>query len=114
MLDPQLYEAFRMGSNALHGTWSDLYLHHLEETGDHTFAPRLDHATPRPQPLLASGALICTALREYTNRLGDVAAREFEPRLQSLVARLRLVDTLHERLVTSRHEKEDRDAEGEA
>lgn len=102
MVDSQLYEAFRMGSNALHGTWSDLYLNHLEESEEGTFVPRLDHSTPRPQPLLASGALICTALRAFTNHLGDVAGREFEPRVQSLVARLGTVDMLHEQFVQGR------------
>ncbi len=99
MLDPQLYEAFRMGSNALHGTWSDLYLNHLEDGGDGTFAPRLDHVAPRPQPVLASGALLCTAIYGYANHLGDVTLREFDPRLRSLLERLRVVDTLHERFL---------------
>lgn len=105
MVDSQLYEAFRMGSNALHGTWSDLYLNHLEEGEGETFVPRLDHAAPRPQPLLASGVLISTAVRAFANHLGDVPRREVEPRLQSLVARLGAVDASHEQFMQRRERR---------
>ncbi|HVF11967.1 MAG TPA: DUF5677 domain-containing protein [Actinomycetota bacterium] len=101
-LGAQTYGAYRMGSHAIHGTWSDLYFNHLQLREDGTFDPDGGHSTPRPQPLTMSTLLITWIVEKYVARRGGVVGEEIIPRLRDLKDRVLRLDILHERFVQAR------------
>lgn len=97
-----VYVLFRLGSSAIHGGWSELYLHHLEEAGGGLFNPRFDHLPPRPEALTACGVAALGALGEYVSRQDPRIDDLFRPRLDDLRARIVEFDAVHERFVQDR------------
>lgn len=84
-------------SHNVHGSWQDLYTHHLKVEGDDRFVPELDWTTPRPQPLLATGVLTVQVVAEVAQFLGGKAALDhLDPRLADLHQRIEEADSLHE------------------
>jgi hypothetical protein len=79
-----MYGAFRMGSNAIHGTWTDLDKHHLLEKPNGGFEPRTSHAFPQPQPLTATGLLILDVVHSYVKKVSADEAERYRERIQDL------------------------------
>lgn len=93
-----LYVLFRMGSVAVHGGWSDLYLHHLEDQGDGRFLPH-DMTPARPEPLTSMGILIIVVLTEYLAAEPAALRETFQPRVDDLRSRIQRLDEAHEAFV---------------
>lgn len=95
-LGPTAYDAFRTGSAAIHGTWSDLERNYLQSV-DGGFRSRLDPLTPRPQPLFAGALLICEMAGTYLESAGTDDERTLlDPALDGLLERLSRADRAHE------------------
>lgn len=85
-------------SHAIHGTWVDLVLHHLEETTS-GFKPKPDTARVDARLLLPVSLLVLRALQSYVN--SRFAGRHTEitivlKRMDDLMERISKVDFLHE------------------
>lgn len=91
-----LYVLFRLGSNAVHGGWSELYLHHLTDAGPGRFRPYFEHLTPRPEPLSACGIVTLVALNEYLDDPDSARGELFGPRFDDLRDRLIQFEQVHE------------------
>ncbi len=87
-----MYGAFRMGSNAIHGTWTDLDKHHLLEASDGGFEPRTSHASPQLQPLTATAVLILEVAGIYVEEFRANEVSLYRVRFQDLQRRLIRVD----------------------
>jgi hypothetical protein len=98
LLGPAAYDAYRSGSAAVHGTWSDLARNHLKEV-DGRFIPHFEPAEYRPQPLLMMGFLSTAVLEKYLAVYVPLAAASLNPALKNLGERIRAVDSAHERLL---------------
>lgn len=94
LLGPNAYDAYRMGSNELHGTWTDVLRLHLVEKGG-AFEPNFDPIAPRPQPILSAALIVCEVLLSYTEHISQAEA--FHEHLTDLRERLRVADDLHEK-----------------
>jgi hypothetical protein len=91
-----LYVLFRLGSVAIHGGWSDLYLHHLDDEGDGRFSIHLDDLRPRPEPLTSMAIVVCTTLTEYLRTQANAIRELFEPRLDDILERIKGFEGAHE------------------
>lgn len=96
LLGPVAYSAYRTSSGAVHGSFTDLFLHYLEFDGSGGFEVREPAYPYVPQTLLTSGLLTLEAaalvLRTYINPVPLELQRAFF-RLHS---RLRQADEYHE------------------
>ena len=103
--DEQLYLSIqRMGSHAVHGTWSDLILHHLEETADGRLAADPEWGGVDPRILCPPARLVLEAVHRYiTHYLGEIPeASVILQRIEDLSERLRRVDEAHEAWMSAR------------
>ncbi|MGN5734567.1 DUF5677 domain-containing protein [Arthrobacter psychrochitiniphilus] len=100
LLGPTAYEAYRSGSAAVHGTWSDLARNHLEQV-ESRFILQFEATDFRPQPLLLIGTLSTAVLRKYLAIYVPLAAVSLTPALKDLDERIRAVDAAHEELINS-------------
>jgi hypothetical protein len=84
-------------SHMVHGTWVDLVLHHLEESGT-GFKPKLDPFRPDARLLLPPCLLVAEAVRGYIqSRFGGHHAVELLlARIDDLLDRIRIVNESHE------------------
>jgi len=103
-LSPTAYVAYRGASAEIHGTWSDLFKHHLIYD-DGEFAPDFDPPRRRPQALNTTITTICMVITEYARLIVDEYAAE---RVASLFENLeernsRLVD-MHEKYLAAKGE----------
>jgi hypothetical protein len=100
----EAYDAFFGGlSHNVHGSWQDLYTHHLETNGDGCFAPDLDWSRPRPQPLFAVGTLTVQVVADVAQFLGgETALDRLSPLLENLHGRIAKADALHEKYLQSK------------
>jgi hypothetical protein len=99
-ISPSLYSAYRMGSNSIHGTWTDLIRNHLNPT-DRGFEVVTDEETFRPQPILTMGLLSADISLKYLAVYAPEALPSLAPRLKRLRSDLRQIDQLHEDLLGS-------------
>ena len=95
LLGPVAYNAYRAGSSAVHGTWTDLARNHLEET-DGGFIPQLAATAIRPQPLLMMSFLGCRTLEQYLRNYVSSAAEFLVPHIRDLGERVSELDSAHE------------------
>lgn len=102
LLGPTAYAAYRTGSGAVHGSFADIYKHHLDEvTGG--FEIELRAQRFRPQPLLSMALLSLLTLGDYSRIfLGMPLPKVFQERGRGLITLLDKVDDLHERYLTER------------
>ncbi len=101
LLGAAAYSSYRMGSNAIHGSWSHLYQSHLVEE-DGSFAPDFDHARPRPQAPLMVALLAVEMIRAHLAHRGARYLDVFQERLAELQERLYETDRLHEEFLQRR------------
>lgn len=100
LLGPTAYEAYRSGSAAVHGTWSDLARNHLEQV-DGSFILQFEATDFRPQPLLLIGALSTVVLKKYLDAYIPLAAVSMSPALKDLDERIRALDAAHEAFINN-------------
>lgn len=98
------YEACFSGmSHNVHGSWQDIFAHHIVSKGHDRFVPTLEWTRPRPQACLALVRLSCDALLPIAIFLGGEAAElHFGPKIDDLLARAHRVDLAHERYLSTR------------
>lgn len=109
LLGPTAYAAYRTGSGAVHGSFADIYKNHLDEVlGGFEIETRPQRF--RPQPLLSIALLSLITLSDYSRVFLDMPLpRDFEERGRTLMSLLRDVDDEHERYLTERRWRRDRD-----
>lgn len=103
-LSETAYVAYRAASAEIHGTWSDLFKHHLlYDEGE--FAPDFDPPRRRPQALNTTITTICLVISEYAElMLDEYATGRFTPLLTNLEERNSKLVDLHEKYLASRGE----------
>ncbi|MBB5349523.1 hypothetical protein JWG42_14030 [Desulfoprunum benzoelyticum] len=92
-------------SHSVHGNWQELLEYNIELT-DGGFVPDLDWHTPRPQlgSAICYQALIVTIeYLEYLRYLSPSKIEEIIKKLEQLLARVILLDQLHEKFLTDKH-----------
>lgn len=104
-LDAEYFYLFiqRIGSHAIHGTWTDLALHHLDESGD-GLAPSPEWARVDTRILSPICLLVLDAIRDYiAHYFGHVPETGFLiERSNDLTTRLSKVDQAHEAWLNTR------------
>jgi hypothetical protein len=96
LLGPTAYAAYRTGSGAVHGSFTDIYKNHLAETAA-GFEIELRPQRFRPQPLLSMAMLSLITLSDYSIKfLGLPLPPTVDDRCLVLTDLLRRVDQLHE------------------
>ena len=105
-LGPTAYAAYRMGSNGIHGGWTDIEKHHLEVIEGLGFTPTFDDAPARPQPLLMMCGVSVVVIRLYVSLYLASAVGHFNDRLDDFSARLHEVDSAHEDFLNTRRSDE--------
>jgi len=86
-------------SHNVHGSWFDIYQHHVtvDEADDGKFSPSLEWDVPRPQLLTALGHLTLEANLDVVGFLGGQEAMDsVREKLLDLSRRLSQVDQAHE------------------
>ena len=102
LLGPTAYAAYRTGSGAMHGSFADIYKHHLVEVNG-GFEIELRPQRFRPQPLLSMALLSLLTLGDYSRIfLGMPLPEVFQERGRVLIALLEKTDELHERYLNER------------
>lgn len=106
LLGPTAYAAYRTGSGAVHGSFNDIYKHHLVQLDD-GFEIELRPQRFRPQPLLSMALLSLTTLDDYSRIfLGAPLPAGLASRRSELLTTLYRVDELHEQWLNERRDKE--------
>lgn len=96
LLGPTAYAAYRTGSGAVHGSFTDIVKNHLSEAPN-GFEIDLRPEPFRPQPLLNMAILSLLTLSDYCVKfLGQPLLAVLEDRARVLLDRLWRVDQLHE------------------
>lgn len=102
LLGPTAYAAYRIGSGAVHGSFNDIYKHHLAEV-DGGFEIQLRPQPFRPQPLLSMALLSLTTLDHYCRTFfGMPLPPAIASRRDTLLSTLCRVDELHENWLNER------------
>ena len=102
LLGPTAYAAYRTGSGAVHGSFTDIYKNHLTEASE-GFEIELRPQPFRPQPLLTMAMLALLTLNDYSIMfLGLPLPATMEDRGRALMELLWRVDKLHERFLNDR------------
>lgn len=95
-LGPAAYSAYRMGSNAIHGSFADVYKRHLYES-EGGFEIDLRADSFKPQPLLVMSLCGLTTVEPYADVwLDDLLPDGLRQRCRNLINTLADVDDLHE------------------
>lgn len=102
------YDALFGGmSHNVHGSWQDLYDHHLEADGEGRFTPAFEWSRPRPQLAFALGVVVVEAVRDVFGFLGGAPALALlSDKLADLDARIREADGAHERYLSMKRRSE--------
>lgn len=109
LLGPTAYAAYRTGSGAVHGSFADIYKHHLDEVSG-GFEIELRPQPFRPQPLLSMALLALLTLGDYSRIfLGIPIPEVLQGRGRALIALLERTDELHERYLNERRRSRDQD-----
>lgn len=107
LLGPTAYASYRTGSGAVHGSFNEIYKHHLEEV-DGGFGIELRQQSFRPQPLLTMGLLALITIDAYCESfLGQPLPAQVAARRDELLATLQRVDSLHEEYLNARQGVDD-------
>jgi len=102
LLGPTAYSAYRTGSGAVHGSFTDIFKHHLAETPG-GFEIEIRPQRFRPQPLLSMALLTLTTLADYSRTFLEMPLpRLLQERGHALESLLRDVDQKHEQYLTAR------------
>lgn len=106
LLGPTAYAAYRTGSGAVHGSFNDIYKHHLEQV-DGGFEIELRQQPFRPQPLLSMALLSLITLDDYSKKfLGMPLPEAIASRRTELLRTLYRVDELHEKWLNDRRSEQ--------
>ncbi len=94
------YDAvFSGGSLIVHGSWGDLFQHHLEPHGTR-FRAKTDFKQPRPQFLEVNALFSVRTVSEFINFLGLYQERQaLQGIFDEFCDRLQLLSQLHERFL---------------
>jgi Family of unknown function (DUF5677) len=91
-------------SNAVHGSWTDLYGHHLLATDNATYTGVFDWSVPRPQSILAIVRLITQISADLFHFFGgDAVYEHFEPMIISISERTTILTNGHERYLSTKN-----------
>lgn len=97
------YVAYRAASAAIHGSWSDLFKHHLHYDGKE-FTPDFDPPSRRPQVLTTVTTALCIVIVEYAKLMLDrYAVERTAPLFDNLHERNSKVVDLHEKYLASKN-----------
>lgn len=98
------YEACFSGmSHNVHGSWQDIFAHHIVTRGEDRFAPALEWTRPRPQSCLALVRLACDAAIHVAVFLGGKEAEgHFLPNMDDLLERNHRVGLAHEKYLSGK------------
>jgi len=87
---------FSGASQAVHGSWGDLFQHHLEVKDDR-FIAKIDFKNPRPQYLEVIALLSATVVREFFDFLGlYLEKKPLQNILDEFCDRVKLLSSVHE------------------
>lgn len=90
-------------SHNVHGSWQDIFAHHIVSRGEGRFVPALEWTRPRPQSCLALVRLACDSALQISSFLGgEAAAKHFEKKIDDLLERGYRVDLAHEKYLSSK------------
>lgn len=95
LLGPAAYTAYRAGSSAVHGTWSDLLRNHIRSRAG-GFVPVFHEADYRPQTLLMMGFLSTVVVDRYLEAFAPFAVDSIGAALADLRDRTQALDAAHE------------------
>lgn len=98
LLGPTAYTAYRAGSSAVHGTWSDVLRNHIQSEGQ-GFIPAMEPTEYRPQILLMMGVLSTVILQGYAGVFTPIAAPSVVAALADLRDRIKALDAAHEKFL---------------
>ena len=91
---------FSGASQIVHGSWGDLYQHHLEAKGDR-FVAKISFKEPRPQFLEVIAILSAKIVREFIDFLGLYLERKaLKGLFDEFEGRVRRVSKLHEEFLS--------------
>lgn len=86
-------------SHSIHGTWVDLYKHHLEKT-DTGFKAKPESLSPDPRLMCPMCIIVLTAIESYVRKylpIEDKSISLILERIVDLKERNRQIDSLHEK-----------------
>jgi hypothetical protein len=90
-------------SNSVHGSWTDLYGHHLLAANNGSYTGVFDWSTPRPQSIFAMVRLVAQISADLFDFFGDGAVNEyFEPMIVGIIKRTSILTNGHERYLSSK------------
>lgn len=93
-------------SHAIHGTWVDLMLHHLEEV-DSGFRPKPDPTRPDARLICPINMIVLTAVKSYVDKRfprGHEGISTLLARIDDLIERNIKIDALHEERFSKIHD----------
>jgi hypothetical protein len=95
--DDHYFVMFSGLSHTVHGSWQDLYDHHVATNANGGFTPTLEWDRPRPQLILALGIIVVEANQQYFRFMrGEPASRQMTEALADLDSRIHEADGAHE------------------
>ncbi len=90
-------------SNAVHGSWTDLYGHHLLAADNSSYTGVFDWSVPRPQSIFAMIRLVAQVSADLLHFFGGEAVDEhFEPMIISIFDRTTVLTDGHERYLSTK------------
>jgi hypothetical protein len=90
-------------SNAVHGSWTDLYGHHLRSADNGSYTGTFDWSIPRPQSIFAMIRLVAQVSADLFHYFGGEAVTEhFEPMILSIFDRTTSLTDGHERYLANK------------
>jgi hypothetical protein len=93
----RMYEfGFRTASHAVHGTWSDIRLHHVSLQADR-YCPEPHYSRARPEIVEAASVLCLWTAEEYVQAVVGNAGEELAGKLRELSDWFTRMGELHER-----------------
>jgi hypothetical protein len=96
------YPAYRVGSDALHGGWFDLYRNHLR-TVPAGFEPQFDPLPVRPQGLISASGMLSEATLTYLAHQSEEEQKFFGDPLKLVLQYTLRLDELHEAFLQRLH-----------
>jgi len=88
-------------SHNIHGNWQDLLEYHLEEKSEGHFVPDFEWHNPRPQYLNVVALQTAEVLKKYIDWLEFEEIKDFRKNLIEFQERVRLLDSAHEKWLSS-------------
>ena len=95
--DDQYFVMFSGLSHTVHGSWQDLYDHHVATNESGGFTPTLEWDRPGPQLIFALGIIVVEANQHYFRFIGGkTASSQLADALGDLDSRIHDADAAHE------------------